>query len=551
MRNENNNLQWRIYLSGCIILVLKLFLIDIDTPPWAIAQYSPIDEYYYAINAYNFFEQGNLFGVDKPILFGNPLLTNVFTYFSLKLFGDNYLGLRFTSFLFGFLSYSMIFGLLKRAKIHTYALSSLLVFIIFNFTFANASYIVEPSILRICSALVSIYILIIWKEKKKRNPIGIVGVTTCIGSLLLFSYPTNAFVLLASYLVLVVDREWFKRQFFTKTIIKQICIRSLYFGLGIGLSLVLYYAFSKAMGLDLLDDSMNRSSKYSNRLALSVKDIVKYIWFSIRANIFVLNPLFLLVSLVTLLNIRLSKIKMWSSLKYTTFVFLVAFFLQSLFINDFPERKLILFFPFLCILIAFYIDEQLKTKESKIVTVSKKQVIFIGGFVLLAGGVYYKYSHIEPISWVILFLGIGLLMLNKRLLKLQNQAFYLLMFCLTLLPELIHSLNYHIVNRTYAHKNLELSLKGYEDSHFIGGYSMGFRGYNTIQTSVNPYYYYDQDDLYIETVNHLRKNGRKDYSIDYRTNSDKMDKMGFRPSKSLKRLEDGREWVIYEENTVE
>lgn len=551
MKNENNKLLWRIYLSGCIILVLKLFLIDIDTPPWEIAQYSPIDEYYYSINAYNQYEHGNLFGLDRPLLFGNPLITNILTYGSLKVFGDNYLGLRFPSFLFGLLSFSMIFELLKRAKLHLWAQVSVLVFMVLNFTFANASYIVEPTIARICTALLSLYIIVKWKENYNRKPYQIIGVSSLVGTLFLFTYPTNAFVLLASYLVLVIDRSWISLPLFQKEKIKPFFLNSIYFGIGVFISLVIYYLTCKSLGLDLLNNSMSRSGKYTNRLALQVVDIVKYALFSLKANIFVLNPLFLVITFAALANIGLTRFKSWSITKYATVIFLIVFFIQSLFINDFPERKLVLYLPFVVLLVAYYLDEKLNSVPKDKVVVSLKQWIGISGIILCTVGVYYKYSHIDALAWSILFLGILVMGLNKLVFKLNYTSFYIIMGSLVLLPELIHGIDYHIINRSYTHKNMEMSLKEYQDAHFIGGYSMGFRGYNTIHTSVNPYYYYEQDELYFSTVNALRKNNKKDYSIDYDTNKDKMAKMGFKPGKVLNVLDDGRKWIIYEEQIVE
>jgi len=343
MRNNTKSIIWNTYIFGCIILILKLLIIDIDTPPWEITQYSPIDEYYYVLNAYNYFEQGNPFGADHPILFGNPALTNFITYFSLEVFGDNYLGLRFSSFLFGLISYSLIFVLLKQSKVHAYSICAVLLFTVFNFTFSNASYIVEPSILRICSALFSVYCIVLWKRNTSKD-IHIIGQATVLSTLLLFSYPTNAFVLLAAYILLVFNREKFSLNTFRKERIGEIGKRTIYFGLGVGLSLVVYYGFNRWFGIDLLDNSVSRSSKYSNRLALNVKDILKYFLFSIRANIFVINPLLLLIAGVTIYNLKIRQIKEWSVVKYISFIFLLSFFLQSLFINDFPERKLILHF---------------------------------------------------------------------------------------------------------------------------------------------------------------------------------------------------------------
>ena len=547
MESNSKSSIWNVYIFGCIILVLKLFIIDIDTPPWEIAQYSAIDEYYYAINAYNHFEFGNLFGSDKPILFGNPTLTNFVTYFSLETFGDNYLGLRFGSFLFGLLSYTLLFTLLKRSKINPLVINGILVFTIFNFTLANASYIVEPTIMRICSALLSVYCIVLWKRKLPSNMFSLIGGSALISTLFLFSYPTNAFVLLAAYILLVLDQSMLSKVIFKKKNLQTIILRSIYFAIGVGIALVLYYLVNKALGVDLLNNSMSRSGKYSNRLALSVKDIAKYVLFGIRANIFVLNPLFLLLSVVTLSRIKLSKIKEWPYLKYVSFVFLITFFIQSLFINDFPERKLIMFYPFISILVAYDINNVLKKGNGFTVKSLIYTLVFLSGTILT----YYKYSRIDYLAWGILVVGILTWIISLKYLKLNLKNRLVVLFGFLLLPELVHTLNYHIINRTYTHKNAEMTLQEYDGKHFFGGFSMGFRGYNKINTYVNPYYYYEQEELYISTIQKLRKNNKLDYSIDYKSNESILAKAGFEPFKTLMVTSNNKEWIIYKETIIE
>ncbi len=550
MKNNTKSIIWNTYIFGCIILILKLFIIDIDTPPWEITQYSPIDEYYYVLNAYNYFEQGNLFGADHPVLFGNPALTNFITYFSLEVFGDNYLGLRFSSFLFGLLSYSLIFVLLKQSKVHLYSICAVLLFTVFNFTFSNASYIVEPSILGICSALFSVCCIVLWKRNASKD-IHIIGQATILSTLLLFSYPTNAFVLLAAYILLVFNREEFSCNTFRKERIGKIGIRSIYFGLGVGLSLVVYYGFNRWFGIDLLENSVSRSSKYSNRLALNVRDVLKYFLFSIRANIFVINPLLLLITGVTIYNLKIRQIKQWPVVKYISFIFLLSFFLQSLFINDFPVRKLILFFPFIIILIGFYLDELIKKSSANIITFSLKQIVAITILAFVSAGVYYKYSRIDFIGWIILFIGFIVLTVNSRWLKLTKANMLKLVFVIVLIPELFNALDYHIINRTYSHKHAEQSLERFKGSSFLGGYSMGFRGYNEIESYVTPYYYYDQEALYISTIKKIKKNNKIDYSIDYKENEEVLKQAGFEPFETLMHTQDQRVWVIYKEKIVE
>lgn len=550
MQVENHKLLNSTFIFGCVVLFLKLLLIDIDPPSWAISQYAPIDEYYYVNNAYNLFEMGNAFGKDEPMLFGNPTLTNMVTYFTLNIFGDNYLGLRFSSWMFSILSYLLLFNLLKRVKINPYIICGVLLFTIFNFTFSNASFVVEPSISRIFCILLSMHYILKWKDNHKQQSSNLIMQSALISGLWILSYPTNAFVMLGFYIVMVLDRETFNMKFFSKSNLTNMFIKSLYYLIGVVISFVIYYFISRALGLDLLDNSMNRGSKYSNRLALNIKDIIKYFLFNFRSNIFVLNPLLLIITVFALFNIELKKIKDWPILKYISFMFLISFFMQSLFINDFPERKLIIYFPLVIILIAFYLDEKNRKTSTNIYVLNKLHVFLIIGFMSVIGLVYYKYSNLDILAWIIAFVGIVFLITNQLYFNLKKIHVFNVMFLLIMVPEVINVLNYHVFNRTYDYREALKSLREFEDSEFIGGFSMGFRGYNSMQSSVNLYYYYEQRELQLSNIDQFRTNGKKDYSIDYRFNEGEMKKIGFVPLRSLLYTVDDKEWVIYQEEII-
>lgn len=540
-------LDLKVFILGGIILLLKLLIIDIDLPAWDLAQYSPIDELYYAINGYNQYEIGNLYGIDKHILFGNSNFLNFTSYITLNLFGDNYLGLRTTSFIFGFLSYILIYDLLRKVVLNKWLLSGVLLFIVANFTLANASFIVEPSIIRIFCALLSIKLMLRWSESNNNSQLRIIDRTAFICLLWLLCYPTNMFIIPAIFLLFIVNREDLNKTLFQKTQLFLILKKTIFFVLGLIIGFVGYYLFNKLFGSDVLDNMFNRGGSYSNRLAFSIKDISKYFLFTFRSNIFVLNPLFLMISVITLFNLNIKGIKSWSKLKYTTFVFLVALFLQSLIINDFPERKLILFLPFVIILSALFINDKLSKGSKNEFQIPKKQLLLLFVFMSIVAVVYYKYSHINIMGWIFCGLGFITLLYHSQVKRIGLNYLSVLLFVIVILPEITNTLNHHILNRTYHYKNAFLSLKEYDDTEFIGGFSLGFRAYNSIIPSVNAYYYYGNEETMISKVKEQCKNGKKDYSIHYKKDEKLMDKMGFIPLKPLLSTKENTVWYIYEE----
>ena len=69
-------------------------MIDVDPPKWEIGHYQPVDEAFYVYPAYNAFEYSDINKDNELIVFGTPILTNLSSYITLHLLGDNYWGLR-------------------------------------------------------------------------------------------------------------------------------------------------------------------------------------------------------------------------------------------------------------------------------------------------------------------------------------------------------------------------------------------------------------------------------------------------------------------------
>jgi 4-amino-4-deoxy-L-arabinose transferase-like glycosyltransferase len=198
-----------VLLTGLIILGFKLLIIDVDPPKHDISRYQPIDETYYVYPAYNYYESTDFFGEDDVMVFGNPIITNVATYFSLLVFGDNYLGLRFSSLLFSMIAFVFFVLILKKLTNNFRLQLAATLFFTLNFSFTTANIIVEPTIARIMAALIALYLVIDWNEKKESKTSNIIWQSALIGLLFLFSYPTNAFIVLAAYITLVVIKQLF------------------------------------------------------------------------------------------------------------------------------------------------------------------------------------------------------------------------------------------------------------------------------------------------------------------------------------------------------
>jgi hypothetical protein len=109
MLSSNRNLLY--LLLGSVLILSKVFFIELDPPKFDIAFYQPVDELYYVTAGYNQFEFNSVFNEDKISVFGSPWLSNLVTFGTLNIFGDNYYGLRMSSIFFSLIFCFLFFSI--------------------------------------------------------------------------------------------------------------------------------------------------------------------------------------------------------------------------------------------------------------------------------------------------------------------------------------------------------------------------------------------------------------------------------------------------------
>ena len=117
-------MKLKIILVVCIIAVfvfLRLIHLDADTPTFKLMSFASIDEFYYSMCAFNLFHFGTFTDTSLPLtdMDATPLafLLNVFQTITLKVFGNNYFGLRFGSGLCSLVIFAFLINCLKRTSI--------------------------------------------------------------------------------------------------------------------------------------------------------------------------------------------------------------------------------------------------------------------------------------------------------------------------------------------------------------------------------------------------------------------------------------------------
>jgi len=530
-------------------MLLKVFIIDIDLPAWKETFYQPIDEPYYVYPAYNFFETGNFFVADQAVIFGNSILLNFVTYITLEVFGDNYMGLRFSSIFFGLVTLFFFVLLLKRVTSNVKLQYAIVLFFTLNFSFTTANIVVEPTMVRMMTTVLCLWLVVRWKEKQTNIDKNLVWQSAIVCLLFLFSYPTNAFLILAAYVAIVLTKAPWQQENVKWINFNNFWKGSVYFGIGGLISLAIYFLLNLSLDVDIIADVFNRGSKYEERAGFGLRDLVINFFKLVLANSFRFNPLWLFLTVLSIAGIFLAPLKKMNLTTYATLLFLGSLMLQSTFINDYPWRKLIILLPFLLLVAAY----GLKNFIVKWPDLKNKILFSLFAVSLVALVLLFYWEQVffttHLFSLVTTFFGL-LLIFITILTRTKSKIVPILLFGLLLLPEVYYTWRHYVINPTYHYKKMYLSLTEYDDHNFIGGSSMGFRVYNETTPFLSKYLYYNGIEEFWSDTEKLTDNGQKDYSIDYDYLEEEYKKIGFRPIKVIMFAEHTvweHDIVLYEE----
>ncbi|KTD82750.1 ArnT family glycosyltransferase [Legionella waltersii] len=500
-------------LLGSIYIISRLLYLDADIPWWDISYYCQIDELYYTTYAFQLFQ-----GIDHRLvnyisgdyINGTNLIEQLFTYISLVFLGNNYYGLRMPSVFLGAFSLITLYLIFKKRFGVYIAFFSGFIFIACS-GFLLATRIAEPSIFKIGFMFLVLYLLNGRKEHQKYSLFLDLGIGFVVGFSVFFVYPTNFFIIPSAIAVYLFSPRSLKQGVFNKNNVMLIS--------GIVLSLISYIIFlylfiemdfdfysiltprlynpkkvhfllhSYHTIISILEDSSFFKNSYFKILfeVAIVFCILKIIVNSLWLGVFAFkkdNPKKVLRNYLILKS---------SDSKFQTDIIMFMFFSflvgQTLFLNDYPQRKLIILFPF---------------------------VLYISA--------YFIYSVKDK--------------LNKYFPKLQFLFTCVTSIMLSFIIILDIKISYNIVYKapTFDYKTAMESLNKKDLDLVVGGWSFGFRLYNNFHTAINKCsYWYQKRSEYYSLINSLSKQFVNVKVIEYMNDEIKNDlyRIGFTPEKVI------------------
>lgn len=349
------------FIFGLYFLTRLLFL-DADLPPWGIINYQPVDEGTYAmlaLNQYNYGDispeifEGKIEYITSPHLRTN-ILGNIIIYLSLKIFGDNYWGLRISSVFCGIIIL-MLLSFIINALLSQYNVKnptrqwinlSCLFYFTLDFNFVMACRVVENSIFRLLFIMIIVFLFV----EYNKNILLKFTLMTFITTLSVFGiYITNVFVYLAIFIVLIGYGIKYGKIYFRNGFLGMI------FGgiLGI-IPLEIYYIHVWKTGAikNMFDAIHSFSSQTGYTSSSSLRTLLKTTvhFFASNSNLYNVVLLALMIMSIPFLLFLIAKKKDLNVLFFVAII--ISLYLQTLFSEDYIVRKYIIIYPVYFMLLA-------------------------------------------------------------------------------------------------------------------------------------------------------------------------------------------------------
>lgn len=499
-------------ILGIILLFLfiRIYNLDCDLPNFGILQYQPIDEGLYSkitLNLYNnntISDHHQLHLVTGPHLLNN-IIGQLLQLPLMYLFGDNYYGFRMVSVIFAILllyytnkCIDMInINVMKKRCIWSNIIISL--FFTFEFTLTISNRVVETSLLRALIVVMTIYYFFKLSNNLKIKWF-VTGVLTTLSITLV--YISNVFLMLSVIIVFIYSM-------FNETKKERLTIL-FYFILGIFLVFLaseLYYCL--VWNTTFLKNTIDLMGLFSNRVTAIGEKVSLFSVILLNINDFFTSNLFffdlpLLLSFIISLFlgfIYISKAHI-NEIHFFLFSILISFILQISVTNDYIIRKSIIIMP-ICYLF-IYITFLMVKRDIKMYSRRKNDknfylIIFFMIVILtiiiiwnmielrITKNMFLDFKDYEIKLWLggtFLFI-ISMLMIFLDFTFVKNHSrekkILIVMWCCSLIINMIFTISYTIVNKNYSEKNNMIALgEKYGDKMISGSYIYGYTLYNDI-----------------------------------------------------------------------
>lgn len=486
---KNNNIYLFILVSFFILyFITRILFLESDLPPWNISYYQSIDELYYTIGAFNLYHYGDydvklIDYISEPKYVVNYFM-EIFVAISLKIFGNNYFGLRMASVLSGAIILLFIYLTLKESfqdnKNNRIVAILILLYLIFDFSFLMSNRVAEPTIFRLLMCMVVYYLVL----KISKNGISytksfIFGLIAFLSVFLV--YTTNFFIIPTIGLFIILTLLF--------NDYKKILFNVLFYILGlITAGIVFLFFYWYVFNNNFIIDFIVLHSVVTDRIS----NVFSNVFSIFNTNIFRFNTSLLLISLVSLpLFVFITFYKKDKS-TLLLFSIILMFFLQTIFINDYPQRKPFFILPFILIMICIVYDNR-KVLFEKLLF-NKRIDILLKIYILISFLICIYFTHKSLDDLIILNYFVLVLVFVNILIFISNIKYiskYIIWMVVILffMTNIILDYKYVFSNPEYKYKNSMIEASQIIDNSYTVGWSHAMRLYNNSIPLMSAYWY--------------------------------------------------------------
>ena len=501
-------------------------------PRYEISELQPIDEFFYTIPAFNLFHHGAMAYRVVPFIpsDGAPVnvLQNVLTFLTLSVFGNNYYGLRMASVLAGVAVFFLLF-LILRSQVGLYWTPPLararfaggghlptsgedtlikspppasarfrwampllcLAYLVSDFSFNWAARVAEPTIFRMLAMVLVLFVVSAWPlhaspSMWRAAALGFIGTAAFV-----YVYVYNAFIIPAVVVTLAVEAlPWGWRG-----VVRQLVAGAVGAAVAIlSFAAVVYATYGQSV-IDVyrIDIAPFGARLSTAELAAALPVNLVSIF---STNIFRFDLPLLVAFAIALPVFAHRLMKERSSLGILAASLLFFLVLQSAIAADTPFRKLAMLDPLVVLVVGMAVPNIQRFIGA--IRSSPPAAVATTLYVLLAAAGIYRIFHrqagalgprFEVLSAACLLLlvaSLGALWLTRR----WTQIFVAAAAAAVILPGAALSAQRLFIDATYHYRDAMVAAAPLLDGEVTaGGFSYGFRLYNTSQPVLNPYQY--------------------------------------------------------------
>lgn len=512
---DKRKLIFRVLL---VILWLALFSmriihLDSDMPNYGIAFYQQIDEgpyVYLALHEMNYGCINPDIRVTEVNQYTSPhlrmnIIGNLLTYITLRIFGNNYYGLRMSSVICMLINYLLIYLILCRIKKKyvdgyndsKYVLVGLFGILTLDFTFVLASRIVETSIYRMLLVLLGIYVSFALEKRPNMKffLLGIISMFSVFGV-----YITNIFFVVSCIAVIGIN--------FIINNKRKAIIEFIFYSFGSVLVILMCDLYMRLFWNEgLIENCLQIVNNFSNvegYVDASVFNRVYYIinFFASSFNMYNPGILLLFLSVFPIVFLYFFKQKDENMLLMVfSYIFL---FIQTVISEDYIIRKSIIVVPIIIFMVYIgffnleqYVGEWNKKKKfiySLYVNLCSFLIlsIYIYRFKFMKDGSSDDFSKWDKRIIFVLAVFVVLFIMNYLMMRIWSGNYINIKIWCILLGGLLSIsiyMNFKFIysNNTYSDREIMIELQDIpkESNYIVGQYMQSFSLYNDCIPVVN------------------------------------------------------------------